>query len=296
MTTLPRAQHFLRHASLKADALAGLEGALDECLQRARHAWPGVSLDDDVFIEHLGRRFGNPEDPASHFTLWHVEDLYLACACAKGDPAALELFDAYVMVSVAPALKRWNPTFHHVEDVEQLLRQKLLMAQGDKGPKIADYSGKGPLTKWLRASAIRTAVSLTRGEKPVTSINEDDAIADWSTPLSDPELDFIKQQYRGEFSVCFKRALATLSAQDRNVLRLHLLDGLNIEQIGNLYGTHRSTVARWIAKSRQTLLEGTKREMGDKLQVNRNELESLMLLLRSQLDLSINRFLQRDHP
>jgi RNA polymerase sigma-70 factor (ECF subfamily) len=282
-------------ARLGASAAAGLElRSLDEALSahlRAAHeAWPTVPLADPVFVEHLADRAG-PEGARTLGSL-HGADLYLACACAHLEPRALSVFDEKVLPAVSRALRQWDPAFGLVDEVEQTLRQRLLVAAPGATPKIADYSGRGPLTKWLRAAAIRTAISMRRGGKKEVAL-EDEAIADWSTPLSDPELDFIKGRYRAEFADAFRAAMAGLTSQERNVLRLHLLDGLNIEQIGNLYGTHRSTVARWIARSREGLLEETRRRLGEKLRLGRAELESLMGLLRSQLDVSINRLLKK---
>ncbi len=81
------------------------------------------------------------------------------------------------------------------------------------------------------------------------------------------ELSLIKVHYRSEFKAAFEAALATLSSRERNVLRLHILDGLNIEQIGTLYKAHRATVARWIAASRKKIDEGTRRALADKLKL-----------------------------
>ena len=43
--------------------------------------------------------------------------------------------------------------------------------------------------------------------------------------------------------------MQTLSAQERTVLRLHVLDGLGTDEIGALYKVHRTTVARWQAQA-----------------------------------------------
>lgn len=280
----------------ESGALArSVEAREAELLDRGRRGWPGIDVPLHEFLEHLRRhvRAGAAQgrSPDELLELVHAEDLYLALACARGDRLAIARFEAHVLPLARKALVRWDPAFALVEEVEQLLRQKLLVPVGGAAAKIADYSGRGSLAKWVRAAAIRTAVTLQRGRREVAV--DDEAIAEWSTPLSDPELDFIKKRYRAEFSGAFREALHALSAQERNVLRLHLLDGLNIDQIGQLYKAHRSTIARWIAASRQTLLEETRRLLGERLKLNRAELESLIGLLRSQLDVSINRFLAR---
>jgi RNA polymerase sigma-70 factor, ECF subfamily len=284
--------HLQAHAAQQLDVGPALEDTLQALLESAREAWPGLKIPTEDFLAHLADRLGTAPDAARSLALLHVKDLFLAFGCARGDPRAMMAFEDQILPAVTRALIRWDPSFGLVDEVTQVLRQRLLVSINGEPPKIADYSGRGPITKWLRAAAIRTAVSMRR-RKPEVAL-EDEALADWSTPLSDPELDFIKTRYRPEFSGAFRQALTKLSNQERNVLRLHLIDGLNIEQIGNLYQAHRSTVARWIAHSRESLLDETRRLLGEKLRLDRRELESLMGLLRSQIDVSINRFLAKD--
>jgi RNA polymerase sigma-70 factor (ECF subfamily) len=74
---------------------------------------------------------------------------------------------------------------------------------------------------------------------------------------------------------------------------MHSLDGLNLDQIGAVHRVHRATVARWIAAARESLLERTRKGLEEKLQLQGSEFESLMGLVRSQLDLSIHSFLKK---
>jgi len=80
------------------------------------------------------------------------------------------------------------------------------------------------------------------------------------------------------------------------VLRLHLLDGLNIDRIGQLHDVHRATAARWLASAREALAKDTQRILQARLQVSRSEFESLLRLVRSDLDVSLCRILAEDEP
>src|SRR5437762_1115793 len=101
-------------------------------------------------------------------------------------------------------------------------------------------------------------------------------------------MNFINTRYRAESDQAFRESLAAVGSQERTVLRLHFLDGLNIEKIGALYQVHRATVAHWIAASRQTLLVETRQRLRDRLQLSTPEFESLMGLVQSQLDVSLH--------
>ena len=64
-----------------------------------------------------------------------------------------------------------------------------------------------------------------------------------------------------------------------------------IEEIGRLHRVHRMTVTRWIAGIRKMLLEETRRQLARRLDADASEVNSIVGVLRSQLDASIQRFL-----
>src|SRR5205823_4578126 len=82
-------------------------------------------------------------------------------------------------------------------------------------------------------------------------------------------------------------AFASLTAQQRNVLRLHHVEGLALSDIAPMYRTHKSTLSRWLADARAELLKRTRDDLRQRLGVPRLELDSLMRAVKSQIDLSI---------
>ncbi len=108
----------------------------------------------------------------------------------------------------------------------------------------------------------------------------------------DPEIAYLKEHYRDEFRAAFVFALGTLSERERNVLRQHHIDGLTIDQLGTLYQVHRATAARWVAAARMTLLDQTRGRLVAKLGVAADEVDSIIRLVRSQLDISIHQLLR----
>jgi RNA polymerase sigma-70 factor, ECF subfamily len=107
----------------------------------------------------------------------------------------------------------------------------------------------------------------------------------------DPELDYLRTSYRGEFREAFQTAIARLSERERVLLRLHLVSGLPHEQIAASYRVNQSTVSRWLAKARSALLTGMQRHLQERLNLSPSEIHSLAALVRSQLDLSLARWL-----
>src|SRR5688572_30340522 len=74
-----------------------LERRLREILDACRAAWPGLEVPEDAFVRHLAENLPDEGDLDSCLSRMHCSDLYLACGCAAGDPAALAAFDGRVL-------------------------------------------------------------------------------------------------------------------------------------------------------------------------------------------------------
>jgi RNA polymerase sigma-70 factor, ECF subfamily len=282
---------FRQAAGAKAVDGERLESILQELLARGRAAWPAVTVSGEAFAHHLAAVSEPGEDAEARLRALKAEDLYLACACALGVPAAVAALDDVYLSQVKVFLGRTKPTPDFIDEVRQALRVKLLVASFGAPPKITEYSGRGPLTSWLRVVAIRAAADLQRGAAARPREDDEEAAealaVDW-----DPEFSHLKERYRVEFKEAFQIAFAQLTSKQRNVLRLHVVDGLSIDQIGVILRVHRSTAARWIASTREVILAHAQRLLEERLRLRPGEFESLARLLRSQLDLSVTRLLK----
>ena len=276
----------------RAAGNSAMADLLEKKLDAARRQWPAEWLEDEAFAAYLGQRLPPDGDPLAALQELRAEDLYLAAACGRSRPQAMAELEQQYFSRLDETLKRLDPSPGFISEVKQLLRQKLFLDQEGMSRKIGEFSGRGPLLSWLRAAATRIGLTLHRRDERQVSL-EDAAGEELELPGDDPELDYLKAHYREEFKAAFRAAMDQLSDHEISVLRLHVLDGLNIEKIGAIYGTHRSTVARWIARSREKLLEETRRALAGRLQIGPDELESVMGLLGSQLDASIHRYLKQ---
>jgi RNA polymerase sigma-70 factor (ECF subfamily) len=217
-------------------------------------------------------------------------DVALARACASGDAAAIATVEERYFADLDRALARFDGG-SLVDEVKQRLRQKLFVGDG-AGPKIASYTGRGDLGRWIRVAATREAISILRKGKKEIPMEESALAAALSEAGGDVELAYLKRLYRAEFKRAFEEGIRALDPKERTILKYHALDGLNIDQIGAVYGVHRATVARWIASVRDTLLIRTREILMDKIAVDRAEFDSIMRLIQSQLDVSLSRLLR----
>jgi RNA polymerase sigma-70 factor (ECF subfamily) len=106
-----------------------------------------------------------------------------------------------------------------------------------------------------------------------------------------PELEILKHSSQEDFKRIFQEAFAALTSRERNILRKQLLDGLSIDKIGAIYRIHRSTAARWLERIRSKLQERTRQLMMERLRLSSDELESLMALVLSHFEMSLQQVL-----
>jgi RNA polymerase sigma-70 factor (ECF subfamily) len=266
------------------------EAALARAVTRGAAAWPELAVAPAAFRDYLMARIA---DDVAALDAMAVEDLYLACACVQGDPAAIASFtDRFVRVSVAAAARSRRGALA-VDDMLQQVLEKLLAPRGEQPPRLAEFSGQGGLRAWVRVTVVRAAIDLERAQarRIVPEAQEPSFNLEEHATTTDPELDYFKRHYRDEFRLAFAAALAALDARSRNALRHHLVDRLSIDQIGALYNVHRATAARWISGSREALLAGTRDALRERLKLSEGEYASIMRLIDSMLDVSVQRLL-----
>ena len=262
---------------------------MDEAIVRALHsrgvaAWPSVKLELAAYTSHLASLTGD-DDPT--LATLHGEDLYLACACALGDGAAIAIFEKEFLSQVPAYIARTTTDPQVVDEVLQRVRERLLVATREAPPKIATYTGRGPLGAFLRVTAVRLAYDTLPGERvprPSTDAGES----------GDPELDYIKSKYRDQFVQAIEQAIATLAPRERNAMALSLIDGLSTDAIGRMYGKDGATVRRWLGSAREQILDETKKLLRAELGATPDELQSLFGILHSRLDVSIVRILKEN--
>jgi RNA polymerase sigma-70 factor (ECF subfamily) len=255
-------------------------------IAQARRLLPPLAVADEVLDAHVARWSAAAGDAPVE-----VVDLVLARACASGEPAALVHFDATYSGDMVGALATFRADRDFIDEVLQTVRERLFVGAS---PKILDYAGRGSLRAWLRAVVMRTALNARR--RRVTDPGPsaaDDALLEVAAPAGDPEVAEIVARYGAAYKEAVHEALAELPPEDRNVLRLSLLEGLGIDAIARIYDVHRATVARWVGRAREAVVEGARRRLGERARLDASELASITRACRTTLDLSLIRALER---
>lgn len=287
---------------LQAQAVEELASRLTALYYEGQRAWEGLLIAPRLVGGFVGQTIA-ATPPSGELGLrtrlerLQAADLYLAAGCFFQDELALARFEeAHLGLLRGVVRRHLDPRFTE-DDLLQLLREKLFVGSEEAPPRIVRYAGEGPLSSWLRITATRTCLDkLRRGVQQKREHGDRDTALYNAAALDDDiELGFLKREYRGHFADAIELAFGRLESSHRHLLRQQLLHGLSIDQIGALYHIHRSTAARRLAKARQQLLAQTRDALIHKLKISDDEFESIMHLIQSRLDLSIQRLLQSHH-
>jgi RNA polymerase sigma-70 factor, ECF subfamily len=214
----------------------------------------------------------------------HVADLRLASACLQGAPGAMRVFETRVMAEAQAAFRRLRLDRATADDLAQHLRERLLVGGGGGRPKLAEYGGRGPLGGWVRVVATRMALNVLRDRRARPAFV--DRVAAVGSG-GDPELSYLRARYGGHLTAALERAMGTLTAEQRILLRMSYVEGLGTGAIGNLLGKHPVTVLRSRTRILQTLRARTCRLLQDDLGCGRSVAASIVNLALSQVELSM---------
>lgn len=258
------------------------EDAVQQMFREGQRKWPLVKLGFETFSGHCSRVLGVSEEEDD--LPREAADLYLCCACAEAQPDALRAFESEGMGVAKAAIARINREADFVQDTLQEVWDKLLLGSG---ARVKQYAGRGPLKAWVRVTATRVALdrNRARGRLAERHIELSEQLVAQNTS---PEAQLTKARYGPAFTRALREAVAALSAQERNVLRMHVSGRCSIDEIGRAYNVHRATAARWLDRARAQVHESVRQELcvrQDKLTAS--EFKSLAGLMGSELELSL---------
>jgi RNA polymerase sigma-70 factor (ECF subfamily) len=251
------------------------DGLVEEICRRVGAAHPDLELGPS-FLAFVGARLNEGVLDRGLDSLF-VEDLALVWACLEASPTALERFDLTVL---RPILRRLGTD----ADTAQRVREKLWV-----GRKLEEYAGRGALSAWTRMVVRRQVINDARGSGPSTVPESEEAGGEAALlALADPELLALQADARATLEQALRDALAGLAAEDRELLRLHHIEGIPHGEVGKRVGLPRSTVAFRLERARERLLKEVRESLARLLGERQSDVDSLIRAVRGDFDLSLS--------
>jgi RNA polymerase sigma-70 factor len=229
------------------------------------------------------------------------EDLCLAVACAAGDLAGWNYFqERYFRIIERAARAAASNAAEGADLAATLMSDLYLPTGGSSGVQVSRielYHGLGSLEGWLKVIISRLAIDRIRAQRRLTSLEELEI-----EPVL-PESDHSAQQLVCSaearkaielFSNALKRTFQAITSQERMVLSLYYLEGVNLKQIGILLKVHESTASRMVDRLKQQIRKGVEKVLKLEYRVNPREIMDLIETGISGTDLDIKKILARN--
>lgn len=299
--TLASAEPLATRLQCQTTQHASCHLAVYEAWDRAIAAWPtlATAVTVEVVLALWAAKLATATaaatqpattDCATQLSKLRVADLLLAAACSAGHAQALALFEANYLSAVPRAIARIVPSQSDIAEIQQQLREMLLVRPASTPPtsaRICELAGQGDLGGLVRVIAIRTALNARRAQRRHVESDDEIAVA-VLTSGDNPEFVAMRNQHHQLLKAILAQALAALPAKERTVLRMHIVEAMSIDDIGAAHGVHRATAARWLERIREALRKDAMRllriEVGDQ-----THLDSLYRLVDTQFDISFKR-------
>jgi RNA polymerase sigma-70 factor (ECF subfamily) len=233
----------------------------------------GLSIDElAAALERsaAGRFAGRTPSPAEaeqYFESLHLDDLALACACAKGREAAWDHFVREyrpVLLRVAGRGTRSD----HAQEVADSIHAELYGLNERDGVRrsLFDYfHGRSSLAGWLRAVVAQRLVDRARAARRFEPLPDDEPPAPAASASPAFELDPDRRRCRELTRQALAGALAGIDARDRLRLSLYYAQGMRLAAIGRVLGESEATASRKLERTRVALrsaVEAQLREAG----------------------------------
>jgi len=242
-------------------AFAAVSGLAAKLARRAQAERWDLSADD--FAAALQRsaahRFaGRPPSTAEveqYLESLHIQDLALACACARGSESAWDHFVSHYRPILLRIASRGQQA-DSARDVADSIYAELYGLGGRDGTRrsLFDYfHGRSSLAGWLKAVVAQRLVDRARAARRFEPLPEDNASAPATPGSPDFELDPDRQRFLGLVRQALAGALAELGPRNKLRLSLYYAHGMKLAAIGRVLGESEATSSRKLERTRSGL-------------------------------------------
>ena len=278
---------------MSSPRIADLDARLARLFDEAARVHAGLTIDRERFLSVVRGRLAEDVDVPLDEALGalHVADLFLAFACAERVPGASTRLDAVVRGDIERVAANQRGLGLAYDELRQLVLERVLVQTTEAPPKIASYSGRGPLRAWIRVAATRIALDLGRKKAGEVETPNDGTLFDRLPGAQDPEMAYMRSLYMPELQAAFEAAFKVLTPRQRTVLRQRFAEQLTADAIARIHDVHRATVHGWIDDARATLIDAVKRELRVRVRGTDETLDSVMALVARGVDISVGRLL-----
>lgn len=227
----------------------------------------GLSEDDfrAALVRSLAHRFREqsppPREAEQYLDSLLVEDLGLACACARGSERAWEHFVREFRPALLAAAASSAPP-DVARDLADSIYADLFGLEERDGVRrsLLDYfHGRSTLASWLRAVLAQRVVDWARASRRFEPLPDGDADIIPAPESGTPDVD--RPRHLAIVRAALAAAIAGLAPRDRLRLSLYYTQELKLAAVGRVLGESEATVSRKLERTRGDLRKAIARRL-----------------------------------
>ena len=115
---------------------------LAELCDEAHKGYPSLEIDDRDLVSQIAKRAPIQAELNNYLQHCHAGDLAVASQASRGLQPAIAELERVHRNTIEAACRRFAGPGQTSDDLKQILRAKLFVAESGKAPKIADYAAK----------------------------------------------------------------------------------------------------------------------------------------------------------
>ena len=270
---------------MPVDALAAHLGAAWADLS-ARLGDLGVA--QAVFIDRLSTIATDlaPHQPLARVESLYLEDYYLVMGCLAHSDRAVRLFFSRYADVLRKSCFRHAITNGLGEDVYSQLIETLFLPRHPNEPdsaRLASYRGIGSLKGWLRVTARRLVIDLTRRHR---QHDTDEHLAKVPTPMMGADETLEQLEAVARLRPVIVDAFAELTDEERLILYRYYGEGQTLKELGESFGRDTTWGFRRLNKAREKVWRAVIRTARARHGLSDRDLSGLIGGLADDLDLT----------
>jgi RNA polymerase sigma-70 factor (ECF subfamily) len=212
----------------------------------------------------------SPASPevARYLESLHLEDLALACACARGNDAAWEHFVRDLRPALLSAAASCAPP-GDAHDLADSIYADLFGVEERDGVRrsLFDYfHGRSTLAGWLRAVLAQRVVDRVRETRRFEPLPDDESAMPAAAREHAPDPD--RERHLPMVRAALAAALAGLLPRDRLRLALYYTKQMKLAAVGRVLGESEATVSRKLDRTRHDIRRALERRLREENGLN----------------------------
>ena len=275
--------------------------------ERARQAYPQICLSPEKFLQkivevlerrtlNLGKLTDFEEAQLLDTLKW--QELFLTTACAEGEEAGWQTFQAQFQQAISKAARYHAENSSEAKELSESMMTDLFLPadseSGRKSNKIGQYDGIGSLEGWIKVVVSRMAVDQIR--KSQKQISLEDLETEPVSPNADGRNAGVIQEIETKkactmFTSSLSHAMDQLTAQEKLVLNLYYFKEANLKDIGRLLKVHESTASRTLDRLKKQLRKSVEKHLRECFRVRPAEIGRIIEMAQFQAELDFKKFL-----